>query len=76
MKVELHEGPLADEVLRKFHVVCISEQALSELKRINKCCRESGVKFVAGDCWGITAYVFVDFGPEMVVRDKDGEEAK
>ncbi|KAF8817686.1 hypothetical protein IE077_000100, partial [Cardiosporidium cionae] len=48
------------------------------LIKYNAICRAQSppIGFIAADCFGLAAYVFVDFGEKFICFDKDGEEAK
>ncbi|KAI4478311.1 hypothetical protein M0804_011965 [Polistes exclamans] len=49
-----------DEYFRNFNVICAIQCTITQLKRINKICREHNVKFFAGDVWGSFGYTFAD----------------
>ncbi|XP_055389044.1 ubiquitin-like modifier-activating enzyme 1, partial [Condylostylus longicornis] len=70
------EGELSPEVLHQFDVVVVSDMKMSEMIRINRICRshEPSIGFVAMDGFGLCASVFVDFGDEFAVFDRNGEQ--
>ncbi|XP_032673540.1 SUMO-activating enzyme subunit 1 [Odontomachus brunneus] len=49
-----------DEYFGQFDVVCATHCTITQLKRINRACREQKVKFFAGDVWGSVGYTFAD----------------
>ncbi|XP_014482717.1 PREDICTED: SUMO-activating enzyme subunit 1 [Dinoponera quadriceps] len=49
-----------DEYFGQFDVVCATHCTITQLKRINRVCREQKVKFFAGDVWGSLGYTFAD----------------
>lgn len=49
-----------DTYFQNFDVVIVLEAPTRELVRINNACRLSGVKFFAGDVWGMFGYSFAD----------------
>jgi hypothetical protein len=40
---------------------------------MNEICRELGIKFIACESRGLSGAVFVDFGKQFEIVDKDGE---
>ncbi|EZA51764.1 hypothetical protein DMN91_004446 [Ooceraea biroi] len=49
-----------DEYFTQFDVVCATHCTITQLKRINRVCRNHKVKFFAGDVWGALGYSFAD----------------
>lgn len=49
-----------DSFFQEFDVVIVLEAPTRELVRINNTCRLNGVKFFAGDVWGMFGYSFAD----------------
>ncbi|XP_078048821.1 SUMO1 activating enzyme subunit 1 [Augochlora pura] len=49
-----------DTYFSNFNVVCATECTITQLKRINKICRDHNVKFFCGDVWGTVGYTFAD----------------
>ncbi|CAE7301736.1 UBA2 [Symbiodinium sp. CCMP2456] len=78
VSVRTHQGPLTEELLSGVSLVVFSETSQSELLRWNEVCRTRNppVGFIAADCFGLAASVFVDFGESFTCRDKDGEEPR
>ena len=44
------------------------------IDKIDKECREKGIKLIYGVCLGLAGYVFTDFGPKYNILDETGEE--
>jgi len=74
--VEVHKGPITEELIRNFSLIVLTESSQSEMIRLNKLCRSGSVGFIAANCFGLAASVFVDFGDAFTCRDKDGEEPR
>ena len=59
------------------HVVCQTEMLLNQEvydpKEINDLCREKNVGYLSTQTFGPWGYAFVDFGPEHMITDHDGE---
>lgn len=60
-----------DEYFSNFDVICASQCSISQLKRINNICRKNGLKFFAGDVWGMFGYTFADLGEHEFVEYVD-----
>ncbi|TGZ51062.1 SUMO-activating enzyme subunit 1 [Temnothorax longispinosus] len=58
-----------DEYFGQFDVVCAMHCTITQLKRINRACRNQKVKFFAGDVWGALGYVFIDLQEHEYVED-------
>lgn len=50
----------ADEFFANFDVVILIEATIEQQIRIDNTCRLKGVKFFAGDVWGMFGYSFAD----------------
>lgn len=50
----------ADDFFYRFDVVVLIEVPTKILVRVNNACRMQGVKFFAGDVWGMHGYSFID----------------
>ncbi len=65
------------EFLSNYNTVILTETNDLRLSvRVNTLCRETGIKFLFGDVYGLFAYSFTDFGAKFDVFDADGEEYK
>lgn len=69
---------LTDDVLSQYDVIIVSDIPRSEMIRINRFCRsqQSPIGFIAMDGFGLAGCIFVDFGREFTVFDKDGNPLK
>ena len=72
VNVTSHSGDLDENFISQFNVVVLTESTQEENSRINNICRENGIGFISSEAWGVTGHIFVDFGPEFTVLDKDG----
>lgn len=50
----------ADDFFYRFDVVILIDAPTATLVRVNNTCRLQGIKFFAGDVWGMHGYSFVD----------------
>jgi len=57
-----------DEYFGQFDIVCAMHCTITQLKRINRVCRNQKVKFFAGDVWGALGYVFLDLQEHKYVE--------
>lgn len=76
--VELHRGPITEQLVQQVSLMVLTETPQSELVRLNKLCRSAPnpVGFIAADCLGLASFVFVDYGDAFMCHDKDGEEPR
>ena len=51
-----------DDFIKSFDVVCATGCGMTTLKRLDRVCRDGGVKFYAGDVFGFYGYMFADLG--------------
>lgn len=58
----------SDEFFRNFDVVVVTEATLKLQVRIDNACRLLGVKFFAGDVWGMFGYSFADLQEHTFVE--------
>lgn len=49
---------------------------LSCVKQLNKECRENGIGFICLDTFGSIVSIFVDYGPNFICRDANGQDNK
>lgn len=66
------------EMVQEYNVICITENFWGTLKfmEINEACRTHKVGNIITECMGVAGYAFLDYGPEFIVTDKDGEATK
>ncbi|CEL98564.1 unnamed protein product [Vitrella brassicaformis CCMP3155] len=78
VSVNIHTGPITPDLLKNFNVCIFSETSRRSLIEYNNFCRSQSppIGFIAADCFGLAASVFVDFGDQFTCHDKDGEEPK
>lgn len=57
-----------DEYFGNFDVVVVTEASTKTLVKINNACRLKGVKFFAGDVWGMFGYSFADLQEHSFVE--------
>lgn len=60
---------MPDDFFQNFNVVVVVEASTKELIRIDNACRLAGVKFFAGDVWGMFGYCFADLQEHNFVED-------
>ena len=61
-----------------FNVIVVTEMFWNtdRLVEINELCRANRVGFILSENMGLASYAFLDYGPEFMVTDKDGEATK
>ena len=77
--VSLHKGPIDEEFLKNFDVVCFTHCFDRDLMvRLNTFCRsqEKPIGFIWTSNLGLYGNCFVDFGEAHLIFDKDGEECQ
>jgi ubiquitin-activating enzyme E1 len=72
--IQVHNKNIDEEFLKKFSVVIFTDDHISHLIEYNEICRKNGVKFIATESRGLFGSIFVDFGNNFEVLDKDGEQ--
>jgi ubiquitin-activating enzyme E1 len=60
----------------KYKVVILTDSSNDEQIEIGKFCHKSGIKFLCADSKGLFGKIFVDFGPEFLVNDINGQTPK
>lgn len=71
--INVHAGPLTEDVLATFSVIVATECAPEELLRIDDIAHKHGLCFIAAQTYGLFGQIFCDFGPAFVVNDTNGE---
>ncbi|KAI9025585.1 hypothetical protein DFJ74DRAFT_705073 [Hyaloraphidium curvatum] len=72
VKIEAVTEPiskLGDEFFDSFSVVCATGLDMETLKRVNKICRDKGIKFYAADQLGFHGYYFCDLIEHQYTRE-------
>ena len=67
-----------DEIVTNYNVIVVTEMfwPTERIKAINEICRANRMGFIFTETLGLAAYTFLDYGPEFMVTDKDGEQTK
>lgn len=67
-----------NDLIPAYDVICITENLCGSerLVEINEICRSSNTGFILSETMGLAGYTFLDYGPEFIVRDKDGEQTQ
>ena len=74
VNVNIYKGSSNDD-LKKYDIIIITEiKSLEELYDINKLFRENKKYFIYALNFGLTGFLFVDFGDEHDVYDYNGEK--
>ena len=75
--VAIMEGTDILSKIKEFNVVVITEiMDLELLYKIDETCRENKIGFIYSCVFGVSGFVFDDFGKEHFIHDKNGEECK
>ena len=70
------KGNLIDN-LKQFNAVVITEMMSKEkLLLINEICHKNKIGFIYTSLFGLSGFVFNDFGPEHIILDDNGEKCK
>ena len=71
-------GEFTNEMVTSFNVICVTEMFwnTARLVEINELCRANRIGFIVTENMGLASYAFLDYGPEFMVTDKDGEATK
>jgi len=72
VKVTAETGNLED-LVKSANVLATTDCSVDEQTYLNDLCRKHNVKYVHAEARGVFTKIFVDFGPEFVVNDADGE---
>lgn len=67
-------GDLADELIKEFQVVVLTNSNLEEQTRVGEFCHENDICFILADTRGLFGQIFCDFGKEHTVYDANGEQ--
>ncbi|CAB0028593.1 unnamed protein product [Trichogramma brassicae] len=62
-----------DSFFGEFDIVCVTGCTITQMKRINRICRDYDVKFFAGDVWGSFGYTFADLNTHELEEDLYGQ---
>jgi len=61
------------EKIKKYNLIIIINNNFDDAIILNKFCHELSIKFIMCGCYGLTGYIFNDFGDNFIVSDTDGE---
>lgn len=61
------------EVIKKYNLAIIINSTFEDALTLNRICHKLNIKFILCGCYGLTGYLFNDFGENFVVSDVDGE---
>ena len=65
------------EKIKDYSIIVFTEiQSKDFLIKVDDECRKNNIKLIYGVCFGLTGGIFTDFGPNHVIIDENGEEAK
>ena len=65
------------EKVEKYNVIVFTElHPMYFIDQIDKMCRTKNIKLIYGLCFGLTGFIFTDFGPKHVIFDETGREIK
>ncbi|CAG9316463.1 unnamed protein product [Blepharisma stoltei] len=78
VSVNIHKGEITQEVISQHSLVLLTESDGATLRRVNSICRELSpqVGFVSVEAWGVAGHIFVDFGDNFEVSDRNGTDLK
>jgi len=76
VEVIVHSGDITQELLSGCSVAVFCDCSQKDLIRHNEFCRTKKIGFIATDSFGLAGSVFVDYGDEFTIFDKDGEDSK
>ncbi|KAK2951817.1 putative Ubiquitin-activating enzyme E1 1 [Blattamonas nauphoetae] len=74
--VDVVEGALSAETIKKYKVAVFVNTPHQELLRLSEICRANKVKFICCDFNGVFSRAFVDVGVDHIITDPDGERPK
>ena len=71
-------GEFTNEMVTSYNVIVVTEMfwTSDRLIEINELCRANRIGFILSENMGLASYAFLDYGPEFMVTDKDGEATK
>ena len=76
VKISIYEGNLKEDlILNKFNLIIITEILnIENLYEINDICRHNNICFIYTLNFGLTGYLFNDFGDNHIIKDVNGEK--
>eukprot|EP00291_Cryptomonas_curvata_P023224 CAMPEP_0172160716 /NCGR_PEP_ID=MMETSP1050-20130122/5715_1 /TAXON_ID=233186 /ORGANISM="Cryptomonas curvata, Strain CCAP979/52" /LENGTH=504 /DNA_ID=CAMNT_0012830515 /DNA_START=177 /DNA_END=1687 /DNA_ORIENTATION=- len=73
VKIDVLEGQVGPAEIANFSLVICTDAVFGECVLVNDACRDHGIAFIMAQTRGVYGNIFVDFGPEFVVTDDNGE---
>ena len=72
----LESESLADDLpqLKRFQVIVLTRTSLEDQLTISDFCHQNGIYIVIADTFGLSGYLFNDFGEKFTVVDVTGED--
>ena len=61
------------EIIKQYNLVIINNSTFEDALSLNRICHKLSIKFILCGCYGLSGYIFNDFGDNFVVSDIDGE---
>jgi ubiquitin-like 1-activating enzyme E1 A len=82
-KLAFESANIADkdeDYLRAFHVICVSNQSLDTITKVNIICRKHGIPFYVAESFGYRAFFYTDLANHSYVveeeKPREGEKEK
>ena len=68
----------SNENVTDYHVICITENfwGQARLAEVNQIARTNSIGFILTENMGLASYTFLDYGPNFMVNDRDGEPTR
>ncbi|KAI9298589.1 ubiquitin-activating emzyme E1 [Neoconidiobolus thromboides FSU 785] len=73
VRVNLLDKEPENKDLEDYQSIVLSEVTLDKQIYFNEHCRVHNIQFINVDVHGLFGQLFIDFGPEFITHDKDGE---
>jgi ubiquitin-activating enzyme E1 len=67
------EQEFNSEQIKKYNMVIITNCTFEDGLTLNRICHKLSIPFIMTGCYGLTGFVFNDFGENFIVSDVDGE---
>ncbi len=67
------EQEFNSEQIKKYNMVIITNCTFEDGLTLNRICHKLSIPFIMSGCYGLTGFVFNDFGENFIVTDVDGE---
>lgn len=70
---DIYNELIVDKI-KEYKLVVVSNMIFDDAVHINRITNKLNIPFIMTGCYGLTGYVFNDFGQEFIVNDIDGED--